>query len=169
VEPVNHLKQIRDLLKEAASLEPEVAKFSTQRGFAKLVGCSLGLIRAVEQNETPISPRLASKISRRLGISANWLLDPLTTSPPLLVGDVEADAISLIDRVSMNPSLQEALAQIPEELQAKALQALDSTRQAVIFDVIHGDTTLLNQLLELLGDRLHRLAREPDRSNKGNR
>lgn len=169
MDPVNHLKQIRELLKEAASVEPEVAKFATQKGFAKLVGCSVGLIRAVEQNEAPISPNLANKISKRLGISVSWLLDPLTTSPPLLVGDVEADAILLIDRVSLRPSLQEALAQVPEEIQAKALQALDSTRQAVIFDVLHGDTTLLNELLKLLGDRLHRLASEPDRSNKGNR
>lgn len=52
---------------------PELKQASTQKGFAELVDCSQSLIRAVEQGQTKITPRLAKKIQAVTGVSIPWL------------------------------------------------------------------------------------------------
>ena len=51
---------------------PELNQASTQLGFAQLVDCSIGLIRAVELG-TKITPKLAKKVQAATGVSTSWL------------------------------------------------------------------------------------------------
>ena len=46
---------------------------ATQEGFASLVGCSRSLIRAVEQGQTKITPKLADMVQATTGVSISWL------------------------------------------------------------------------------------------------
>jgi len=52
---------------------PNLKHASTQQEFAKLVGCSQSLVRAVEQEHTKITPRLAKKVQAATGVSISWL------------------------------------------------------------------------------------------------
>lgn len=52
---------------------PDLRQASTQKGFADLVGCSQGLIRAVEQGQSKITPKLARKVHASTGVATVWL------------------------------------------------------------------------------------------------
>ena len=52
---------------------PDLQEASTQKGFADLVGCSQGLIRAVEQGQLKITPKLARKVHASTGVATVWL------------------------------------------------------------------------------------------------
>lgn len=73
----NALRLLRKLLKK----DNDLKAFATQRGFAELAECSLGLVQAVEQGITPLSKRLAQSIEERLGVSAEWLQNPEAILP----------------------------------------------------------------------------------------
>ena len=55
---------------------------STQAGFARLVGCSPGLVRAVEQR-IKITPKLAMKVQSATGVSIPWLSEMQDPEKPI--------------------------------------------------------------------------------------
>jgi hypothetical protein len=73
------------LLRKHFAKSPELRKFSTQGGFAKLVGRSEGYIRNVENGVVPLSLKLAETVEEKTGVSVKWLLGPGkpdSASPP---------------------------------------------------------------------------------------
>ena len=72
------LKIIRKFLKG----HPHLPDAWTQQGFARLAGCSLGLIRSVEQGAT-ITPKLAVKIGDATGVLIPWLSKPQDADAPI--------------------------------------------------------------------------------------
>lgn len=153
----NHLGEIRGLLKDA-----RLNDHSTQAGFAKLVGCSVALIRAVEQGKAPISDKLASKIEQRLGIQTAWLLDPASSSPPQ---DVDG-TITTPEMVKQRLVAQKFIAapvRLPSlALQGKVVAAIQQTQAAIFEDLSRGDETFLEELFALLGKREVRLKPSPE-------
>lgn len=91
------------LLRMFLQQDPTCRSASTQAGFAKLVGRSETMIRAIEKNRTPISRKLAKHISYLLGVDEDWLLQyPVTPGPiPTAEGGELRHSSSL--RFTVNP------------------------------------------------------------------
>ena len=75
---------------------PELKQAWTQQGFADLVDSSKSLIRAVEQGQTKITPRLAKKVQGVTGVSIQWLSmkqDPENPIPAASGGMLTHEAV----------------------------------------------------------------------------
>jgi transcriptional regulator with XRE-family HTH domain len=69
------------LLRKHFAKSPELREFSTQGGFAKLVGRSEGYIRNVENGVVPLSIKLAETVEEKTGVAASWLIKPSGSYP----------------------------------------------------------------------------------------
>jgi len=91
VHPQHPFKILRRFMKG----HPDLNQASTQLGFAQLVDCSLGLIRAVELG-TKITPKLAKKVQAATGVSIPWLSkkqDPEEKIPAASGGTLTHEAV----------------------------------------------------------------------------
>ena len=61
------------ILRQFLKGHPDLKQGSTQKGFAAMADCSPSLIRAVEQGQIKITPKLAKKIHACTGVSIPWL------------------------------------------------------------------------------------------------
>lgn len=77
--PQHPFKILRKFLKG----HPELREAATQEGFAKLVGCSKSLVRAVEQGQTKMTPKLARKVQAMTGVSMAWLATKQDPGQPI--------------------------------------------------------------------------------------
>ncbi|MGL5017509.1 MAG: helix-turn-helix domain-containing protein [Luteolibacter sp.] len=68
-----HLQHPFKILRRFMKGHPDLKQASTQKGFAELVDCSQSLIRAVEQGQTHLTPKLEKKIQAATGVSIAWL------------------------------------------------------------------------------------------------
>lgn len=96
--PQHPFKILRKFLKG----HPDLKQAATQDGFAKLVDCSRSLVRAVEQEQTGISPKLAKKVQATTGVAISWLATKHDPEQPIPGADgkllTHADVISRIKR-----------------------------------------------------------------------
>lgn len=82
-----HLQHPLKILRRFLRDHLELKEFSTQKGFAALLDCSASLIRAVEQGQTTITPKLVSKIQGATGVSVSWLSTKHKNGAPILGED----------------------------------------------------------------------------------
>jgi transcriptional regulator with XRE-family HTH domain len=91
--------------------------------FAKIIGRSLDTVRSLESGRLRLSEQLAKEISRKTGVSLEWLLDDSITGPPKGPPSLVEQAIAFgkTDRV------------LP--LEKKLRQILRNAREREDFDV----------------------------------
>ena len=90
----SRIRKLRNLIKT----HPALRQYSTQIGFAEFVGCSPGLIRAVE-NGTPVSRRLAERVSDAVGVDPRWVLGLLPEKPITGVDDKPVTPEKVFERI----------------------------------------------------------------------
>lgn len=96
IHPQHPLKILRRFLKG----HPELREAATQEGFAKLVGCSRSLVRAVEQGQTRMTMKFARKVQAMTGVSLVWLAAKQDPGHPIPGGDGEPITHSgILDRI----------------------------------------------------------------------
>lgn len=88
-------------IRKALAQTPHLKEFSTQAGFAQLVGRSESLIRAVEGKRVSMSAKLARELAPRFKVSEDWLMqeDVAETDIPVI------DAEHIIETVVQNPAV----------------------------------------------------------------
>jgi hypothetical protein len=147
----NPLRQLRKFLKSDRDLKD----FATQRGFAELVECSLGLVQAVEQGVAPVSKRLARSIERRLGVNAKWLQKLEATLPIPAVDGSPLTTRSIKDKLESviaanNKEYAEWVSNEPPRRIADALGV--SVRDAQVEAELLGDYQLVADILRALNE-----------------
>jgi transcriptional regulator with XRE-family HTH domain len=146
------------LLRMFLQQDPTCRSASTQAGFAKLVGRSETMIRAIEKNRTPISRKLAKHISYLLGVDEDWLLQyPVTPGPiPTSEGGELRHTSSL--RFTVNPLISsekldpKKLLRRQSEVQGDAAQVSESVS-------LEGESPPLNPSMAQMVDHLTEMVR----------
>ena len=151
------------LLRKHFAKSPELRVFSTQGGFAKLVGRSEGYIRNVENGVVPLSLKLAEAVEEKTGVSAKWLLKPGkpdSVSPPSKPDGKDwepAVAIRLI-KAEIDTGKQ-ALTQLIAEATRTGTSVPDLigglVKTALEADLARGSLDLLVEIANLLRDNGH--------------
>lgn len=78
-------------LRETLVQIPQLKVASTQAGFARLVGRSESLVRAVESGRVPISEKFARELAVRFGVSTRWLMKKEVTEMPTIQSEMPND------------------------------------------------------------------------------
>lgn len=107
VHPQHPFKILRKFMRGHLNLK----EASTQQGFARLVGCSKSLVRAVEQGQTKITPKLAKKVQAATGVSILWLSkmqDPEKLIPAASEGTLTHQAVITRIKKETERYMQEA-------------------------------------------------------------
>jgi transcriptional regulator with XRE-family HTH domain len=151
------------LLRKRFAKSPELRVYSTQGGFAKLVGRSEGYIRNVENGVVPLSLKLAEAVEEKTGVSAKWLLKPGkpdSVSPPSKPDGKDwepAVAIRLI-KAEIDTGKQ-ALTQLIAEATRTGTSMPDLigglVKTALEADLARGSFDLLVEIANLLRDNGH--------------
>lgn len=148
------------LLRKRFANSRELRAFSTQGGFAQLVGRSEGYIRNVEKGVVPLSSKLAEVVEDKTGVSAKWLLRS-GSSDPILRPDGSAwepgVAIQLIKaEIDTNKqALTQAIAEATRRGTPVADLVSEWVKNAVEVDLEKGSLDLLAAIANLLRDSGH--------------
>jgi len=152
---------------------------STQAGFARLVGCSPGLVRAVEQR-IKITPKLAMKVQSATGVSIPWLSEMQDPEKPIPTTTGKALTHEMVIQISNQAQLHPVLTgrtglmasfisvasavtdRDPSMPMARRMAvAMAKFVEDALFETLNrGDTSLMDAITKLLSQ--DSLAAEPD-------
>jgi len=167
VHPQHPFKILRKFMKG----HPKLKMAATQQGFSQLVDCSQSLVRAVEQGQTKITPRLAKKIQAATGVPISWLStlhnpkDPipaasggmLTHETTLATIDQEIDRnlekagrslMTSSKNVADPPAIAVGPTLSPKRRIATALAKL--TEEALFESLSRGETRMMDEITRIL-------------------
>lgn len=161
--PVTTKARSLKLLRKHLSKSPELRVFSTQSGFAKLVGRSEGYIRNVENGVVPLSLKLAETVEEKTGVSAKWLLRPDDSVPDSPVSRPDGStweptvAIQLIKSEidTNNQAFTQTIAEATRTGTPVADLIGEFVKKAVEADLEKGSLGLLTAVANLLRDSGH--------------
>ena len=150
---------------------PELQWAETQQGFAKLAGCSPSLVRAVEQGQTKITPRLAKKVQAATGVSISWLStvhNPKQAIPAANGGAMTHEAVIAAIKQEIEKNQQKAERSLivgAKDLEDSSAMAADPsvsmkrrmastlaklTEEALFESLSRGDPRLMDEITRIL-------------------
>ncbi len=142
--------------------------FSTQAEFAKMVGCSESLIRAVESGRIAMTLNLKEKIQRATGVQGYWLTEQQVPGAPIPAAEGgQFTHETMLDRIEELKRGTEAL--IPLKCPKKELaRAVGKLVETTLLEMLNrGDTRLIDDIkklflqAELIGTNMQHAAEAP--------
>lgn len=143
-EYTHQLQQIRNEL-GLLPKESNAHKLSKVRDFSLWIGCSESLIRNVEKGVAKLSPKMASVIERKTGVSKKWMLDPDAAGTAILDHAGRVWSAKRLDPFCYLPNLYPLLISCPtllpsiiaRLLEAQMLNELHQGRVSMVISLIN--------------------------------